>query len=237
MKRFYDKAHYTEENGKYLIHLDARTISTPANNTLLCDTAELADIVCEEWNAQIDSVKPETMPVTQYCYTALDYVPLHRDEIMTTILKFLDTDLVCYRTDDPTDLSELQSKNWDPYIDWFQEKFGLKLKTTHGLMAITHDAEAHEALKTYVNQLDNHKLTILQALTAACGSIIMALCFVEGGSDKDAMFKASFVEELYQGAIYDEDRYGIDPTQEKQRKRLRIDLEAAETYLKSLNLL
>lgn len=234
MKRFYKEAVYCDDAGAYLIKLDDRTINTPANNVLISHSEALAKEICAEWNAQDENVVPDSMPITQYCYTALDYIPKHKAEIITTVLNFLDTDLVCYRTDDPADLVAKQSEAWDLFIDWFEGKFNHKLETTTGLAALSHPQNVHDNVAVHVNGLDNEHLTILQSLTAACGSLVMALCFVDGQASVEQMFNAAFVEELHQGSIYDEDRYGVDPTQEKQRAKLKSDLEAARRYLDSL---
>lgn len=234
MKRFYKESNYVQEAEHFLIRLDDRTISTPANNVLLSPSESLAKAICAEWNAQDETVIPDSMPITQYCYTSLDYVPKHRQEIINTILNFLDTDLVCYRTADPADLVEQQSAAWDKFIDWFDQAFSHKLETTTGLAAISHPEAVHDKVKAFVNKLEDEKLTILQALTASCGSIVMSICFIEGLASIEDVFTGAFVDELYQGSIYDEERYGIDPHQEKQRKKLREDLEAAQTYLSCL---
>jgi chaperone required for assembly of F1-ATPase len=238
MKRFYKNAEYSaNDDGQFAIALDDRPIKTPVKHPLTCKSEALAQAVCAEWNAQEDKILPDTMPVTQYCYTALDYVPQNRDEIIKTILNFLDTDLVCYRAETPAALVQQQEDAWDPFLAWFESTFSSPLQTTTGLSALKHDGAAHKAVHTHVHNLTIEQLAIAQALTAACGSLIMALCFVKGDASKDEIFRASFVEELYQGAIYDEDRYGIDPIQDKQRARLNADLDAAHVYLSALGYL
>tara|TARA_R110002124_G_scaffold287216_2_gene471620 strand:- start:34929 stop:35642 length:714 start_codon:yes stop_codon:yes gene_type:complete len=234
MKRFYKTATYNEQSGQFFITLDGRPITTPGRHILHTPTESLAKEVCAEWMAQGDDIIPDSMPITQYCYTALDYVTKHRTEITATILNFLNTDLLCYRTDRPQELIEKQNTAWDPYVSWFTDHFGHSLETTTGLIALTQDAAAHEKVKTHVDGLETEQLTIAQFLTASCGSLIMALCFVEGATTCEAMFNAAFVEELHQGAVHEEERFGIDPIQEKQRARLSRDLKAAETYLTCL---
>jgi chaperone required for assembly of F1-ATPase len=235
MKRFYKNANYAaDDQGYFGIALDDRPIKTPAKAPLVCKSEALAKAVCAEWNAQEDKIMPDTMPVTQYCYTALDYIPQNRAEITKTILNFLDTDLTCYRADNPDDLAAQQAAAWDPYLRWFEDIFASPLQTTTALNALKQDAAAHKAVGAHVESLHDEQLAIAQDLTAACGSLIMALCFVKGDARKEDIFAASFVEELYQGAIYDEERYGIDPIQDKQRQRLERDLSAAQTYLRAL---
>ena len=234
MKKFYKEASFKEEAGHYLITLDGRTINTPNNNILICPSEQLAAAICAEWNAQEEKIVPDRMPPTQYSYTALDYVPKHRSAIINTMMNFLDTDLVCYRTDEPADLAELQAQHWDPFIYWFEEVFEYKLATTTGLAALKHDEDAHSRAEQHIQQFENDILTIAQSLTATCGSLVMALRFVNDHANAEEMFNAAFVEELHKGRIYDEDRYGIDPNQEKQRNKFMQDIQAARQFLDAL---
>jgi chaperone required for assembly of F1-ATPase len=234
MKRFYKTATYNEQSGQYFITLDERPITTPGRHILNTSTESLAKEVCAEWVAQGDDIIPDSMPITQYCYTALDYVSKHRTEITATILNFLNTDLLCYRADKPQELIDKQNAAWDPYLNWFNEYFDQNLETTTGLQALSQDDDAHDKVKAHVDGLDTEQLTIAQFLTASCGSLIMALCFVNNDTTCAAMFNAAFVEELHQGEIHEEERFGVDPIQEKQRARLTRDLKAAETFLSCL---
>ena len=62
---------------------------------------KLAEAIAEEWLAQGEKVKPETLPLTRLANTAIDVVAKRRAAIVGDILKYAGTDLLCYRADHP----------------------------------------------------------------------------------------------------------------------------------------
>ena len=68
-----------------------------------------------EWATQGDTVAPDTMPMTQILTTAIDRMR-DRDAITKAILKYLDTDLLCYRVKEPVEIFKRQKEIWDK---WF----------------------------------------------------------------------------------------------------------------------
>ena len=50
------------------------------------------------------------------------------------ILDFIDTDLICYRAEDPNDLVQWQSKNWDPILLKVEKYINNKINVFKGIM-------------------------------------------------------------------------------------------------------
>lgn len=232
MKRFYKLVSTREERGGYAILLDGKPIKTPAKNSFLLDTPGLADAVMQEWAAQGDKIIPDTMPIMQIASTKIDRVGKERAAMEKTVLEYLDTDLVCYRTNQQP-LAERQGAIWDPWLTWFEQKFGVKLLTTEKLNALTQPEAAHKAVRDYVRALNDNHFTILQMVTAMTGSIVLAIGFVEGTSAEMLMDSAR-VDENYKAELYDEAKYGPDPAQEKKDKAFLRDLEAGQKFLELL---
>ncbi len=232
MKRFYKLVSTREEKGGYAILLDSKPIKTPAKNSFLLDTQELADAVMQEWAAQGDKIIPDTMPIMQIASTKIDRVGEERAAMEKTVLEYLDTDLVCYRTSQQP-LAERQGAIWDPWLTWFEQKFGVKLFTTEKLNALTQPEAAHKAVHDYVAALDDNHFTILQMVTAMTGSIVLAIGFVEGTS-AEMLINSARVDENYKAELYDEAKYGPDPAQEKKDKAFLRDLEAGQKFLELL---
>ena len=86
-------------------------------------------------------------------------------------------------------------------------------------------------MRGYVNALNDDQFTILQVLTPLSGSVILAMAFVEQAIDAEALFNAIRVEEQFQAEVYNEEKYGQDPAQEKKDAAVKVDLAAAEQYL------
>ena len=115
-KRFYKTAEAVEAAGEHGIALDGKPVRTPAGHPLAVPRAALASAVAEEWAAQGETIDRETMPLTRLVCTALDLVPERRAEIVAEIAAYAETDLVCYRTDEPPALARRQTAAWEPLV-------------------------------------------------------------------------------------------------------------------------
>jgi len=68
-KRFYKSVAVTEQFG---IALDGRSVKTPLKAPLVLPNRALAEAVAAEWNAQIEVINPQVMPLTKLANTAID---------------------------------------------------------------------------------------------------------------------------------------------------------------------
>lgn len=86
-------------------------------------TEPLAIAVATEWDSQKDTIKFFTMNLTTLCNTVLDNPTMrNKEQLITASLKFLDTDTICYRVEEPPDLVELQKNEWDPVLHLAEKK-------------------------------------------------------------------------------------------------------------------
>jgi chaperone required for assembly of F1-ATPase len=231
MKRFYKMASTAAAAGGHAVHLDGKPIKTPAGHALVAPTAALADAVMAEWAAQGDTIDPALMPLTQILTTAIDRAIPQRAAITAEILNYLDTDLLCYRTDRDDGLSRWQSERWDPPLDWFTHRYGVPLATTAGLSALRQPAAAHDAAARAVAALDDYRFSALQLVVAISGSLVLGLALAEEAIDASAVFAAANVEEDFKAALYNEDIHGRAPHQEKREESVRRDLAAAQDFM------
>lgn len=235
MNRFYTLVTTQKlADGQYGILLDGKPVKTKGRIDLSAPSEAIANGVMQEWAAQSDKIIPDTMPMTQILNTKIDRISVERDVITGSVLKYLDTDLVCYYAEKPSDLVEDQKGAWKKWQSYFEKKFDCILQTTDGLAALTQEDKAHSVLKGYVDGLDDDHFTVLQLVTSLSGSIILAACFVDGGARAADVFTACFVEENFKNALYDAEKYGVDPLLEKQQKEMTRDLNACQNYLMNL---
>lgn len=234
MKRFYKLVSTSHDQNGWAILLDGKPVNTLSRNKLVAPNEPLANAIVGEWARQGDEIKPDDMPLTQVLSTKIDRVFRERQAMSDTVLKYLDTDLICYRTDQPEDLKKAQEAAWDKWTAWFEDKFGVGLLTTSTLLALKHDAAAHECARTFVESLDDDAFTLLQIVVGASGSLVLGMAFVEGKISNEEIFDAARVEEHYKAKVYDEEKYGPDPAQDTKDKALQADLSAAALYLNLL---
>ena len=234
MKRFYTIVSTAKANGGYHILLDDRPVKTKDGVFLCAGNEQIATRVMQEWAEQKEDIIPETMPFTQILNTKIDRVSKERDAMTASVLKYLDTDLLCYCAAEPEVLAKQQQEKWKPWLDWFEQDFGCVLKTTTSLIALTQSKKAHEAAASYVKTLNDDYFTILQLVTSVSGSLILAMALTHGAASAQQIFEACFVEETFKDTLYNAEKYGADPAMEKIQKSALQDFQVAQDYIAML---
>src|SRR6185295_17609797 len=126
----------------YRVLLDGKVLRTPAKGHLVVPTRALAAAIAAEWQAQREQIDPASMPLTRLTNSAIDGVAGRQAEVGADIVKYLGSDLVCYRAADPSELVRRQAEAWDPPIDWCQAAFDIKLTVTSGILPVAQPATA-----------------------------------------------------------------------------------------------
>lgn len=231
MKRFYKTVTLGDTPGGYSILLDGKPVKTPARHLLMIENENLAQAIMMEWVAQDDKILPDSMPLTQLQTTKIDRISTERAAMTAGLLKYIDTDLLCYRTEHPPETARRQVESWDPWLQWFAQEFGVRLETTHDLKALKQPAAAHSAVKNFVTALDDDHFTVLQLLTPLTGSLVLAIAFTRRALTPQQAFDAARVEENHKAELYNEEKYGPDPAQAKKDQAALSDLSAAAKFL------
>lgn len=230
MKRTYKVASHTKTEDGFVIQLDGKSMKTALGQPMAAPNRTIADAIVKEWASQGDEIVPEIMPVTQMLTTAIDGTR-ERDAITKTLLKYLDTDLLCYRVKEPAELAKRQKEVWDRWLAWFDEHFESPLDVTFGIKALEQDADTHKQIWNYLEALDEYYFTILQIVTSLTGSIVLGLAFIEHEAQPEDIFNAAELEEIYHAEIADEETHGADPVQDRRQKVLKRELASAKNFL------
>ena len=226
MKRIYKSVKAQAVEDGWGVALDGRKLRTPAKRDLRVPSERLAAAIAAEWDAQDPDIRPETMPLTRLAATAIDRTADKRAEIAAEVANYAGTDLVCYRADHPPALVARQETAWQPLIDWAAGRYDAGLAVTSGIVPLPQSPASLKVFASVVAALDDFRLTAVQAATAACGSLIIALALYEGRLDADAAFAASQLDETFQIEAWGEDAEAC-----QRRAALAADIEATSRFL------
>ena len=225
MKRVYRQVTTRPVEGGWGVALDGRPMRTPAKHELVVPTEALAAAIAEEWDAQQNEIRPVTMPLTRLAATTIDRTAKLRDQVAAEAAKYAGTDLVCYRAEHPPELIARQQAMWGPLLDWAMLRYDAPLSVTSGVIPTRQPPEALNAFAAVVSALDIFRLTALHTLTAACGSLIIALALFEGRLDAEAAFAASQLDESFQIEQWGEDAEAV-----ARRNALAEDITSAARF-------
>jgi chaperone required for assembly of F1-ATPase len=230
MKRIYKSVTTQPVENGWGVALDGRPLRTPAKRELRLPNDRLAAAIAAEWDAQDPDIRPETMPLARLAATAIDHTAEKRAEIAADVASYAGTDLVCYRADHPPALVARQEAAWQPLIDWAAGRYDAGLAVTSGIVPLAQSPASLKVFAGVVATLDDFRLTALQAATAACGSLVIALALYEGRLYAEAAFAASQLDETFQIEAWGED---AEATQ--RRAALAADIQAAARFLDLLD--
>lgn len=230
-KRFYTAAEAIAlDEGGHGIALDGRPVRTPAGARLSVPVAALAEAIASEWAEQVGDVRPLDMPLMRLAATAIDRIGADRAGIVERIAAYGGSDLLCYRASHPEALVRQQAAQWQPLLDWVAEIHDARLAVTEGVAPIRQDETALAALKAAVAAHDDFRLAALSQLTAACGSVVLALAASGGRIDTVAAVAASQLDEEWQAAKWGQDKEAVD-----RRSALAGEIGAAMRFLELLD--
>ena len=233
MKRFYTLVSHDKTQGGYSINLDGKAVKTQSGALLIAPNRSIADMVVQEWSAQVDHIDPETMPVTQILNTKIDQVAHNREKMSAAVMRYVDTDLLCYITEEPEELLLLQNQEWGRWRSWLEGEYDLTLEITSGLASLQQPKALHEQLQRFIDGLNDDEFTVMQILVPLSGSMILSLAMLNKQATSADLLTACFLEEDFKNTLYDADKYGEDPHIEARKKNALRDLEACEKYLAS----
>jgi len=204
-KRFWKAAAVAQTDDGYAVHLDGRAVKTPAKQALIVPTQAMAAAIAEEWDAQVDVINPNTMPVTKTANAAIDKVTVQHAEVAEMLAAYGDSDLLCYRADAPEELVARQAAHWDPLLDWAADALGARLLTRTGVMHIPQDGAAVATLRHRTFALDAFELAAFHDLVSMSGSLVLGFAAALDARPADAVWTLSRLDELWQEKQWGED--------------------------------
>lgn len=227
IRRFYEKVSVgRHEGGGWVILLDGRTVKTPGGALMRVPVEPLAQEIAEEWRRQADHIDRASMPLSGMLSGAIDGGAEGAAAALDDIVKYLGSDLVCYRAVEPAALADRQSAAWDPYIDIMRGVFGAILVTTAGVVAVAQPETTIARVRRDLRNESPETLFALRIATALSGSAAIALAVWKGASEAEAAFEASRVDERFQ-----EQRWGVDAEARAREEGLRRDFLTAARFL------
>jgi chaperone required for assembly of F1-ATPase len=220
MKRFYKEVSVSEELG---VLLDGRPVKTPAKAEFMLPNSVLAEAVADEWRAQGVTVNPWKMPFTGLANAAIDKIT---PEFVAGLAAYAESDVLCYRADDPPELVARQEAVWNPMLDWARGRFDVSFTNVAGIM---HQPQPRSTVKRLGEALAIYPafaIAPLSQIITISGSLILALALAERTIEAELAFDAAHLDELWQ-----EEKWGADDFALEARAARRGDFLAACRFL------
>lgn len=226
MKRFWKDVTVAPEGGGQGILLDGRPVRTPGRVALALPSPALADGVAEEWRAVGETLDPRAMPLTGLANAVIDRIGPARATFAAGLAAYGESDLLCYRADEPEPLVARQAAQWDPLLDWARGRYDIHFETVTGVIHRPQPPATVARLGEAVAALDAWRLAGLSPLVTVSGSLVIGLALLEGAVDGDRAWAAAHVDEDWQAEQWGEDSLAVEA-----RAARRMDFDAGVRFL------
>lgn len=220
MKRFWKNV--TVEGDAIL--LDGRPVKTPGRFDLVAPTSALTEAIADEWRAVDGKIDPRAMPMTGLANAAVERPPT-----VESLAVYGETDLFCYRAENPPELAAREAEIWDPMLDWARQRYDIAFTITTGIVHVAQPPETVRRLGAAVAAYDDFHRTALSPLVTIGGSLVAALMVMDQAIAPEAAFDACHLDELWQAELWGEDWMATD-----QRNAHRADFLSAARFLSLL---
>jgi chaperone required for assembly of F1-ATPase len=229
VRRFYKTAAARPVDGGHEVLLDERPVKTPGRERLVLPSAQLGQAVVDEWNAQGESIDPRSMPLTGLANAAIDRIMPDREAFGRGLALYGESDLLCYRAEQPRGLVARQSELWDPILAWARHRFDVDFEVVTGIMHRPQAPTTLAQLARAVAARDPFELAALSPLVTVSGSLIVGLALLEGAITLEEAWAAASLDEAWQL-----EQWGSDAEAEAALQNRRRDFEAAYRFYKLL---
>lgn len=216
-KRFWKQAQAVPCDGGFTVTLDAKPLRTPAKRPLVLPNEAMAAAIAVEWDAQQGPVRPETMPMTRFANSAQEKVAPQMRQVADYLLRYAETDLLCYRATGPEALTRRQAQGWDPVLDWAAKTHAAPLVVVQGVMPVPQPQESLTRLRRAMDGFTAFQLTGFHDLVGLGGSFVLALALVSGRMSAEAAFDLTRIDEIWQAELWGQDETAALQAANKRR--------------------
>jgi chaperone required for assembly of F1-ATPase len=205
MKRFWKEVSVEQSGGGWRVALDGRPLKTQGGAPQAVPTRALAELLAAEWSAQGEEIDPAGFPARDMADYAIDVVAPDPSATVAKILRYGETDTLCYRADPDEPLHRRQWAEWEPIVSAFEAREGVRLERVSGIVHRPQPPETVSRLKARLAALDPFALAALEVATALSASLCVGLSSLETDADPQRLWSAAELEETWQTELWGSD--------------------------------
>lgn len=223
MKRFYRTAEAVAVEGGWQVTLDGRRVRTQGGAAQIVPARALGEALVAEWASQGEDINSAAFPLRDLSDYAIDVVRPDPGALAESLLRFAETDTLCYRAEPDEALGIRQRAVWEPLVGGLEARLGVRFVRVTGVIHRPQAPDTIASLLAAMLALDPFALAGLNTLASLAASLIVGLKALEPEADAEALFAASNLEEDWQTEFWGRDQ----AAQDLRARRLATFREAA----------
>lgn len=225
MKRFYREAGATQQAGGWQVTLDGRGVKTQGGRQQLVPSRALAEALAAEWAAQGEEIDPGAFLLRDLADMAIDVIALDRAEAVAALLRYGETDTLCYRAEPDEPLHARQVEVWEPLLSAAEARWDVHFERIDGVIHRPQPKATMQRLELVLAAETDFALSALSTLAALAASLVLGLAALADRADPIALWAAANLEEDWQAELW-----GKDAEAEARRARREATFAAAARF-------
>lgn len=210
MKRFYKEVTIAPTEGGWRVLLDGRAIKTALGKDQVVPNEALASAMAAEWANQGEEIDTTRFLFRDLADYAIDIVRADRAAAIDGLLRFAETDTLCYRADPEEPLFRRQQDVWEPLLQAAEHRHDIHFERISGIMHRPQSPATRDALCAFLETQDDFTLAALNTLASLAASLTIALAALEDQADAKTLWDAANLEEDWQVELWGEDALAKD---------------------------
>lgn len=221
MKRFWKDVSIAyrepeDDDEHFLVQLDKRSVRTPGGHVLQVpgDRPLLACLIAQEWDEQTQVVKPHSLPLTSLVSRAIDGMSDERTRTDTEsfLLRYFDTDAVCFHDVAPPALVKMQNERWTPLVEWASRYFDVPITPAKGTLSHQQAPEARDKMARVMRGMLPLDFASLERAVLTSKSMIIGMALTHRHIEAEQAALAAEVETAAQAATWGaiDDAHDVD---------------------------
>lgn len=215
MKRFWKDVGVSEAQGGFAVALDGRALKTQGKRAQVVPHRPLAEALAAEWAAQSETIDPTMFVLRDLVDMAIDVIAEDRAGSIAGLLRYAETDTLCYRADPDEPLHARQLELWEPLLLAAEARWDVHFERISGVIHRPQAPATLARLKAVLEAKDMFALSALATLTPLSASLVIGLAALEEGADARQLWTAAELEEDWQAELWGRD----DEAEARRAKR------------------
>jgi chaperone required for assembly of F1-ATPase len=225
MKRFYKMAAVAQADAGWQVTLDGRAVKTQGGRGQLVPSQALAEALAAEWAAQGEDIDPAALVLRDMADHAIDVIAADRAAVIADLLRYAETDTLCYRAEPGEPLEARQIELWEPVLKAAEARWDVHFERIAGVIHRAQPVATLARLEAVLVAQGDFGLAALTPLTTLAASLVTGLSALEPGADVPALWNSASLEEDWQAELW-----GRDEEAEVRRARRFASFAAAVRF-------
>ncbi len=205
MKRFYTDVSVAPDGSGWRVLLDGKAVRTPAKAQQLVPRKALAEAMALEWSGQSGEVDPTAFTFRDMADYAIDVVARDPVAAAADLLRYAETDTLCYRAEPGEALADRQTQVWEPLLRTAEARWGVHFERVDGILHRPQAPAMLTRMAAVLAPLDAFTLGALTTLTTLSASLVIGLAALEPDANAETLWAVANLEEDWQAELWGKD--------------------------------